>query len=138
MNNIKYIKERTQGIAKYSDKLRQSIKDIDTEMTPYFKDAGIIVFDDEFKYEDEFQNIFQLGIFKAEYGQYAGHWGIFLEGGSREEMWIGDASRVALKQAIKRIIPLLEKYSKILEQNEIEYKEIAEKAEAMAEAIKGH
>ena len=137
MNNIKYIEERTQRIAKYSDKLRQSIKDIDTEMTPHFKDAGIIVFDDEFKHEDEY-DIYKLGIFKAKYGQYAGQWGIFLEGHQGEETWIGDASRKALKQAVKRIIPLLEKYSKILEQKEIEYKEIVEKAEAMAEAIKGH
>ena len=43
MNNktiLEYIKERSDNIAKYSDKLRQAIKDIDTEMTPYFKEAG--------------------------------------------------------------------------------------------------
>ena len=133
---IEYIKERAQGIAKYSDKLRQSIKDIDTEMTPHFKDAGIIVFDDEFKYEDEY-DIYKLGIFKARYGEYAGMWGIFLEGHNGEESWIGDASRKALVQATSRIIPLLEKYSRVLAQKELEYKAIAEKAEAMAGAITG-
>lgn len=137
MNNIKYIEERAQGIAKYSDKLRQAIKDIDTQMTPHFKDAGIFVFDDEFKYEDNYHNIFRLGIFKAEHGIYAGTWGIFIEGDNNDEIFIGDASRKALIQAVDRIIPLLEKYSKILEQKEIEYAGIAAKTEAMAESIKG-
>lgn len=131
---IEYIKNRSQGIAKCSDKLRQAIKDIDTEMTPFFKDAGIIVFDDEFKYEDEY-GIYKIGIFKARYGEYAGMWGIFMEGPNGEEYWIGDASRKALVQATSRIIPLLEKYSRILARKELEYKAIAEKAEAMTKAL---
>jgi hypothetical protein len=137
MNNIKYIKERSQGIAKYSDKLRDSIRQIDNEMSQYFKDAGITTTDDEFEYEDNYGNVFQLVICKTEYGQYAGQWGIYLSDG-QEEIWVGDASRLALKQVVKRIIPLFEKYARDLEQFEVEYKEIADKTEAMTEAIKGH
>jgi RNase P subunit RPR2 len=64
-NEIKYIEQRSQAIAKYSDKLRQSIKDIDTEMTTLFADAGINVADDEFKYEDGWGNTYELAILKA-------------------------------------------------------------------------
>lgn len=135
MNNIKYIEERAQGIAKYSDKLRQAIKDIDENMTPRFEMAGIHVEDEQFEYEHPITgNIYRLAITKT----YHEHWGIFLDNGYHEdEIWIGDASRKALIQAVDRIIPLLEKYSKILQQKEIEYLGIAAKAEAMAEAIKG-
>lgn len=131
---IKYIESRAQGIAKYSDKLRASIKSIDEMFTPFFEDAGISVKDDEFEYTTRHGTKFNLAIAKS----YPGHWGIYLDNGYYEDMlWIGDASREALKMATKRILPLLEKYSKVLEQKEIEYKEIAEKTEAMVEAVKG-
>ena len=132
---IEYIEQRSQAIAKYSDKLRQAIKDIDTEMTPLFSDAGISIADDEFKYVDGWGNTYQLSILKATYGKYAGQWGIYLEDG-QDVVWIGDASRAALKMAVKRIIPLLEKYSKVLEQKELEYESIADTAGKMAECIK--
>lgn len=132
---IEYIKSRSQTIAKYSDKLRQSIKDIDCEMTPIFADAGISVSDDEFKYEDGWGNTYQLSILKATYGKYAGQWGIYLEDG-QDVIWVGDASRAALKMVVMRIIPLLEKYSKVLEQKELEYESIANMAGKMAESVK--
>ena len=131
---IKYIEQRSQAIAKYSDKLRQSIKDIDTEMTPFFADAGISVADDEYKYVDGWRNTYELAILKAIYGKYAGQWGIYLSN-DQDVIWIGDASRAAIKMAVKRIIPLLEKYSRILEQNELAFKQIAEDAKKMAECI---
>ena len=132
---IEYIEQRSQAIAKYSDKLRQSIKDIDTEMTPLFADAGINVADHEFKYEDGWGNTYELAILKAIYGKYTGQWGIYLSN-NQDVVWIGDASRAALKMAVKRIIPLLEKYSRVLEQNELEFKKIAEDVEKMADSIR--
>lgn len=134
-NEIKYIEQRSQAIAKYSNKLRQSIKDIDTEMTPLFADAGISVADDKFKYADGWGNTYELAIIKAIYGKYAGQWGVYLSN-NQDVIWIGDASRAALKQAVPRIIPLLEKYSRVLAQNELEFKEIAETVETMADSIR--
>ena len=134
-NEIKYIEQRSQAIAKYSDKLRQSIKAIDLVMTPDFEAAGVKVKDDEFVYKDANGTTYNLSITK----EYKGNWGIFLDGGYYEDMiWIGDASRAALKMAVKRIIPLLEKYSRVLEQNELKFKKIAEDAEKMAESIRGN
>ena len=134
METIEYIQTRAQGIAKYSDKLRQSIKDIDVELTPYFEEAGIIVFDDEFEYTNRHGTKFQLVVNKS----HKGEWGIYLDNGYQEDLlYIGDASRTALKQATPRIIPMLEKYAKILEQTETEYMGIAAKAESMSKSIKG-
>ena len=117
--------------------MRQSIKDIDIELTPYFKEAGLSIIDDKFRFTDEYDSTYQLGIFKANFGQHVGTWGIFLEGPNGEETWIGEAPREAIIMALPRIIPLLEKYIGVLEQKEIEYRDIANVAEAMAETIKG-
>lgn len=134
METIKYIKDRAENISKYSDKLRESIIAIDGELTPFFETAGIIVIDDEFEYMDKHGTKYQLSISK----EYRGSWGIYLDNGYHEDlMFIGDAPRNALKMVVKRIIPLLEKYAKILEQNEVEYKDIAANAESMAKSIKG-
>ncbi len=133
-NEIKYIEQRSQAIAKHINKLRQSIKDIDTEMTPFFTDAGIRVADDKFKYADG-GNTYELAIMEAIYGKYAGQWGVYLSN-NQDVIWIGDAPRAALKQAVPRIIPMLEKYSRVLAQNELEFKEIAETVETMADSIR--
>ena len=123
---IEYIKSRSQTIAKYSDKLRQSIKSIDVALEDCFSAAGIDV------------SLQDLHITK-EYVRQSNNvcWGIFVyDAECGHLVWIGEASRKVLKSSLENIILLLEKYSKVLEQKELEYESIANMAGKMAECIK--
>lgn len=139
---IEYIKNRAQGIARYSDKLRDQLIKIDEIMTPAFKEAGItytfpeivVTKSDEYFGTVNYRLSARKGATKSGSEQY---WGIFLR--SDEDaigsVWIGDASRDALKAAIKHLVPFLTAYSRMLQEKLIEYHDIDQKVERMAQAI---
>ncbi len=141
--DIEYIKNRAQGIARYSNKLREELVKIDEIMTPAIKDAGVTYTSPEIvitRQDEYFGNVnYRLstrkGTTKASGNEQ--YWGIFLK--SDEEVlgnvWIGDASRDAMKEIVKHLVPFLTAYSRTLEEKLVEYHDIEQKAERMAQAI---
>lgn len=144
-DTIEYIQERSENIAAYSDKLRQAIRSIDDELEFSFALAGL-----EFVNRD--RNIFNfyeefidkdvkhfLAVKKGHCINPPNAWGIFLVASEDHiaDEWIVSASRPKLKKAVPHLIEFLGMYAEVLKQKELEYEDIAKKAEAMAEAIKG-
>jgi hypothetical protein len=140
---IEYIKNRAQGIARYSDKIREQLIKIDEIMTPAIKEAGIIYTfpeivmtrNDNYFGTVNYRLSVRKGTTKASGSEQ--YWGIFLK--SDEEVigstWVGDASRDALKEAVKYLVPFLTAYSKVLQEKLVEYHDIEQKTERMAQAI---
>ena len=137
---IEYIKNRAQGIARYSDKLREQMSGIDKPFRDSFKAAGIMYSDSEQLFSDDIDymrtDFYRLKITKIE-----GVWGIWIRKTNnlvREENEWEDFSttkRGVLKAAAKRILPFLTAYSKVLAEKLNEYHDLTEKTERMAKAI---
>lgn len=122
---IKYIEEKSGKISKYSDTLRDAVKQIDKALEPTFKEAGIKFEDKKCFYSDE-THAYVLLIAKW---HGSGDLGImYKEVDYYNNEFIGDAPRVLVKSAIMRLPQFLADYATMLEETTEEYQESSELA----------
>lgn len=135
---IEYIRNRAQGIARYSNKIRESVKKINNWITPISKEAGIKYTDeDPFFVEKlpEYTKKYYLRITKVE-----GWWGIWVKETNDlvpediEIYNIDTVGRQILKASIKRLPTFLLGYSRVLAKTLESYHDEANKIERVAQA----
>lgn len=135
---ISYIMERAENIARYSDKLRKSMEDIDVAFTPALKKAGVQYKDTEdiHKANDDHGTI----AYRLKITEIGSNWGIFIRKDVPYEteytyLAFDSVGRIVLKASAKRILKFLEGYCIYLSEIEKEYQEISDKTEKMALSI---
>lgn len=139
---LSYIFERSNNIARYSDKLSKSIEQIDQ----YFKKVGPIsgiryiesrtFYTDD---EDDYHRFYSLAVETTD----SGNWGLKVATFDSEELnaeWtslksVTWQSRFIKKQVIQALPQFMKSYAAELEKYEKEYQDISEKAERMAAII---
>ena len=138
MNEIKYIEARAQGIARYSDKLRTEMRHFDDGLIVPFKIAGIRFIGKTIHTET---NVHGGEInYALKITEIDGVWGIYVR---KSENWtyedeyqdFSEVSRVILKKAALEIIPFLTAYSKSMKEALIDFHDLSQKVERMAQAI---
>lgn len=141
---IEYLEEKSKNIAVYSDKLRQSLKDIDNGLTDVFSQASIAFSDSEVlttlttPYGITY---YRLCIAKAYVNKSDTNtaWGMFIADTDDEFVespkWIGYASRDMLKCVVKRLPEFLSLYAEMLKGTEEEYRKISDIAEEMVKIV---
>ena len=139
---LSHLFERSNNIARYSDKLSKSIEQIDQ----YFKKVGPIsgihytenrtFYTDD---EDDYHRFYSLAVETTD----SGNWGLKVatfdsEAINAEWTSLGPVtwqSRFIKKQVIQALPQFMKSYAAELEKYEKEYRDISEKAEKMAEIL---
>jgi prefoldin subunit 5 len=131
---IEYINERSQNLVRYSDKLSQAIRAIDKYIEVVGPQAGIKFTDSEIFYEEK--NIYIFGDVKYRLSVRK-DWGLYVVSNIDEapNHLLTESSRAIKKNAIIRLPEFLKLYAAELEKYEMEYRDISEKAEKMAEIL---
>ncbi len=138
MTEIKYIEARAQGIARYSDKLRTEMRHFDDELTKAFKAAGIRFVGKTIHQETNVHG--GTVSYALKITEINDTWGIYVR---RSEDWtyedeyqdFSEVSRVILKKAALEIMPFLTAYSMSMKESLVEYHDLSQKVERMAQAI---
>lgn len=140
---VKYIAERSQNIANYSDKLSKKIKELDDWVTPIAQSAGVKIDSNLViaTHSDKWGATTKtLSIRKITAPNNFTGWGLVVK---EESDSMRDASYTFLQNAsgavkvgaIKQLPAFLQEYAQLLQKNEQEFEQVAEKAERMAQAI---
>jgi hypothetical protein len=142
---VKHVAERSLNIVRFSDKLSESITKIDDYITQIARNNGVVFEGDVFLTTgDNPDNIthYSLGIKKLYVGdqfqQAKFDWGIVVishDGYGDSGKFLFKASRQIKTIAVRHIPQFLQAYAKFLQEKELEFKEVSETAERMANAI---
>lgn len=124
-----YFNKRAGELAEYSDKLRESFRELDEQFTPLFEKAGIY-FRGMALYSNDYETIY-LAIGKDKNNA----WG-FLAQGDFNSRFIFNESRKTIKKVVNNLMPFLNDYKDQLDKTTEEYKQASEMVEAMNIAIK--
>jgi hypothetical protein len=137
---IEYIKERSENIQKYSDKLTVALKEIDSIITEVIDVAKVSYTDDTYLLSAEGTEYRTRYYLKASYSATNAS-GLKVikttncEYIPNEANWIFEAPKNLQRAAIKRLPEFLEAYGKHLEERENDYKECAKLANSILVAI---
>ncbi len=127
---VTYISERAENIVRYSDKLSEALHKIDDYFEGVGPKAGIRFTDSAVFYDETNPNegkiSYRLRVTKD--------WGLYAASDCEyiDSILITSASRDMKKAAIKRLPEFMQLYADALKTFEEEYKEVSEKADAMA------
>lgn len=128
---VQYIEERSKNLIRYSDKLSSALIAVDDYFERMGPKTGILLTDAEpfFSKIDEYLGekvSYRLAVRK--------NWGLYAmpDNEYMDSIRVYEATRAMKKEAIKRFPVFFQKYADAVATFEAEYKEIAEKAEAIA------
>jgi hypothetical protein len=143
---VEYLEKKSENIGRYSDKMREAVKEIDRQLEEDFKQAGITFVDSKVvntTYTPLGSQDHKLCITKADVpgGNTVRAWGIFIADSEDEYLespsWIGHAGRDMLKAVIPRLPMFLKLYSEKLAEKASEYEEMSKIAEEMSNIVRG-
>ena len=140
---MKYITERSENLARFSDKLSRAIESIELYFEKIAPVAGVrfssklIFYEDP---EDEYNRFYCLAILNEGYKG----WGLKVltfDCDETQAMWTRcrqprDESRRVKKEIIKALPGFMAEYAEALKKYEKEYQDISDKAEKMVEVLK--
>ena len=145
---LTYITERSNNIARYSDKLSKSIEQIDQYFKKVGPISGIHHIEDRIFYtddEDDYRRFYSLAVETTGTGN-GFFWGLKVATFDSEAInaeWtslesVTWQSRFIKKQVIQALPQFMKSYAAELEKYEKEYRDISEKAEKMAAIVGGN
>lgn len=129
---FRHIEQRTRELVNYSDKLRESFKNIDIEFSSLFKEAGVVYTDSEpIDSDDDFSYYLKIGKDRN------GYWGFIKTTNDYyvPEVEMVEQSRFLIKKTILRLPTFLQCYIERLDKTTEEYKKASEMAEAMCKVL---
>lgn len=135
-----YLNERSQNIKRYSDKLSETLKDIDNILTPIIDEVKISFIDSErLSYDTDTEYGLEEYFLVMKYDAF-GPSGLTVktvfDGETVNYKWIYDVSRYLQIKAVKRLPVFLEAYGNYLRKKELSYQEVSDMAENMLNVIR--
>jgi len=127
---VSYLEERASNISRYSDKLSEALREIDTYFEKVGPKVGIRFIDSEPFYEETNPNEGKISY----YLMVAKDWGLYAKSNCEyiDSKLIAHASRAMKKAAVVRLPEFMKLYAEAARKTESEFEDVSKKATQIA------